>query len=392
MAKFSIQYSILIFFLLFIIATPATCQFSAGVDDTINPGVPVSLSARFGQVAKGLNITDNEVMGPLDIGFTFNFYGKPYTQFSIGENGWISFTHNPYWGATKNIRLPSMAPTSPLNCILGGMEDYNPITAGSPYVFYQTIGQAPHRRLVVMWCQCPMYGCPDALATFQIVLKEGDTIENHIFSKPVCANWDNKCTLGLQNLYGTRCDTIPNANRNSTTWSATQEGWRYVPNSSDTYVVTSIPYRLEPITPGEKIAYQWYRGSEFISDQPEFVVTPLETTTYTAHCTLCSGQAYSDEVTVHVIPYIPNAFTPNGDGHNDKFRIVGLPVENITRFNMQIFNRWGQLVFTTSDILEGWDGTRAGMACPEGMYFWVIYYEDGKKAKVSNRGALMLIH
>ena len=227
-----------LFFLGLLLSVNVFSQFSAGVDDTINPGVPVTLNSTFGTLANGLYTQDNRVEGPFDIGFAFTFYGKKYTRFSIGENGWISFTHEPIWGATRNIRLPSAAPVSPKNCILGAMEDYDPIQAGSPYIFYQTIGEAPNRKLVVMWCQCPMYGCLDLTATFQIVLKEGDTIEDHIFRKPVCANWDNKCTMGLQDETGYHCDTIPNKNRNWTSWSASREGWRYVPTSSDTYAVS----------------------------------------------------------------------------------------------------------------------------------------------------------
>jgi gliding motility-associated-like protein len=107
--------------------------------------------------------------------------------------------------------------------------------------------------------------------------------------------------------------------------------------------------------------------------------------------TLCSGQEYTDTVVVHVIPGIPNAFTPNGDGKNDVFRIKGVQVENITKFNFQIFNRWGQLVFSTTDILKGWDGTYIGKNCPADVYSWVIYYEDSKKTKVSNKGTITLV-
>ena len=96
-------------------------------------------------------------------------------------------------------------------------------------------------------------------------------------------------------------------------------------------------------------------------------------------------------MTVYVIPYIPNAFTPDGDGLNDNFRIVGLPPENITQFNMQIYNRWGQMVFSTNNIREAWDGTTKGEVCSEGLYVWIIYYENNKKTKVSNKGSLMLL-
>jgi gliding motility-associated-like protein len=164
-----------------------------------------------------------------------------------------------------------------------------------------------------------------------------------------------------------------------------------VAGSSDTYAVTEIPYHMEPVTPGDKISYRWYNGSEFLSDQQTLVVAPMQTTTYTGYCTLCSGEEFTDEVTVFVVPYIPNAFTPNGDGLNDYFRILGLPPENITQFNLQIFNRWGQLVFSSKDILEGWDGKLNGEVCPEGDYVWVIFYEDNKKTKTSNKGTVTLL-
>ena len=387
--KYTQFIGVLLFFFL-MVHCKTFSQLSAGADDTINPGVPVTLTATFGQPANGVNTVGGNVEGPYDIGFTFTFYGNQYTRFSIGENGWISFTHQPFWGSATKIRLPSMDNKSPKNCILGALEDYNPNREGGPYIFYQTLGLAPNRKLVVMWCQCPMYGCDDLSVSFQIVLIEGDTIETHIYSKPVCS-WDNKCTIGIQNENGSVCDTIPNKNRNCTSWSASREGYRYVPTSLDTYTVTEIPYRMEPITPGDKISYQWFKGPEFLSDQQTIVVAPDRTTTYHIYCTLCSGEILTDQMTVYVTPYMPNAFTPNGDGNNDDFKIVGLPPENITEFNIQIFNRWGQIVFATNDILHSWDGTFNGEICPEGDYTWVIFYEDNKKTKTSNKGTLTLL-
>ena len=382
--------------LLFVIAfLPGFSQFSAGVSDTINPGVPVNLNANFGILANEVDMQDNQVKGPFNIGFPFRFYGTVYSRFVIGENGWISFESSPalynYWGATRNIRLPSADAKSPKTAILGAMEDYNPGATGGPYIFYQTIGQPPNRKLVVMWCQCPMFGCTSSFVTFQIVLKEGDTIETHLFSKPMCTSWDNKCTIGLQNEFGIRCDTLPNKIRNSTSWSATEEGWRFVPASADNYTVTQIPYHMEPISPGDKISYRWYAGSEYMTDQQNIVVTPNETTVYKAVCNLCSGVEFTSYVTVVVVPYIPNAFTPNGDGLNDSFKILGLPPENITKFNLQIYNRWGQIVFSTNNILNGWDGTLNGEYCPEGYYTWVIFYEDNNRNKNSNKGSLLLL-
>ena len=96
-------------------------------------------------------------------------------------------------------------------------------------------------------------------------------------------------------------------------------------------------------------------------------------------------------MTVVVVPAMPDAFTPNGDGLNDNFKIFGVQPENITKFNFQIYNRWGQLIFYTNNILDGWDGTYKGGKCPPGVYVWVIYYEDNKKQKVSNKGRVTLV-
>jgi gliding motility-associated-like protein len=63
--------------------------------------------------------------------------------------------------------------------------------------------------------------------------------------------------------------------------------------------------------------------------------------------------------------FFPNAFKPGNDSLNKVFRPV---VRNISSFQMYIFDRWGQLIFTTDDAAKGWDGKLGGKDCPEGMY------------------------
>jgi gliding motility-associated-like protein len=71
--------------------------------------------------------------------------------------------------------------------------------------------------------------------------------------------------------------------------------------------------------------------------------------------------------------YIPNAFTPNGDGNNDVFR-AGLG-ENVTDYQLQVFNRYGQLIFESKDLSKGWDGQYGGKNQPGGTYAWIIRYK-----------------
>jgi gliding motility-associated-like protein len=69
--------------------------------------------------------------------------------------------------------------------------------------------------------------------------------------------------------------------------------------------------------------------------------------------------------------WLPNSFTPDGNDLNEIFIPVG---EGVTDFHMKIFNRWGQLLYETSDINQGWDGTYKSNPVQEDVYVWVIDY------------------
>ncbi len=68
--------------------------------------------------------------------------------------------------------------------------------------------------------------------------------------------------------------------------------------------------------------------------------------------------------------FIPNSFTPNGDGKNDLFRVP--PDIDAELISFRVFNRFGELVWQTSDSLSGWDGTVKGKVAPNGSYAYQI--------------------
>lgn len=116
-----------------------------------------------------------------------------------------------------------------------------------------------------------------------------------------------------------------------------------------------------------------------ISDTTAYdpIVRPFQTTTYFVDVTGSNGCIAKDSVTVLVdfaadlskYP-IPSAFTPNNDGNNDCF---GLKYwGRITSLEMKVFNRWGQLVFSTSDPGACWDGTLRGTPQPAGTYVYQV--------------------
>jgi gliding motility-associated-like protein len=86
--------------------------------------------------------------------------------------------------------------------------------------------------------------------------------------------------------------------------------------------------------------------------------------------------------------FIPNAFTPNNDGHNDVFRAQG---NIITGQEMKIFNQWGELVFETSDPAAGWDGTSQGKRQPMGVYVYTIRLKLANGKEIIRKGAVNLL-
>jgi gliding motility-associated-like protein len=72
--------------------------------------------------------------------------------------------------------------------------------------------------------------------------------------------------------------------------------------------------------------------------------------------------------------FMPGAFTPNNDGLNDLYRALG--TETVTKFEMKIFNRWGGIIFQSTDKLKGWNGRLGGTDQPSAVYVYTVQYTD----------------
>lgn len=88
----------------------------------------------------------------------------------------------------------------------------------------------------------------------------------------------------------------------------------------------------------------------------------------------------------------PNAFTPDGDTLNDDFGAIDDC--QLISFSMQIFNRWGKIVFQTNDYRDRWDGSFENEPAPSEMYFWAVVierFQNGKRRTEVKRGSLNLL-
>jgi gliding motility-associated-like protein len=130
---------------------------------------------------------------------------------------------------------------------------------------------------------------------------------------------------------------------------------------------------------GNNVSYRWTPATGLNNAsilQP--VSSPADDIYYTIKVTSADGCAASDEVFVKVLkaPSVPNVFTPNGDGINDKWEIKYL--ESYPGCTVQIFNSYGQLVFESTGY-KAWDGTFKGKQVPAGTYYYIINPKNGRK-------------
>lgn len=87
---------------------------------------------------------------------------------------------------------------------------------------------------------------------------------------------------------------------------------------------------------------------------------------------------------------VPNAFTPNSDGVNDRFMMSS---ECVVKGTLRIYNRWGELVCSTTDVLNGWNGMKGANVQPSGLYIYVVTYEyEGRPGVFRKNGTIHLIH
>lgn len=85
--------------------------------------------------------------------------------------------------------------------------------------------------------------------------------------------------------------------------------------------------------------------------------------------------------------FVPNAFTPDGDGLNDLFKAEGSAIRS---FEMNIYNRWGTRIFTSTDVLKGWDGTFNREPCANDVYVWTMVYINLKGEPETRTGTVTL--
>lgn len=248
-------------------------------------------------INSGITIDDVFETVPNPIGFTFNFYGNPYTQCLIGPNGNICFDLTQAGMFTNwMITAPLLGNATVYNTICGPWCDIDIVFGGT--ITYSTDGVAPNRKFVVTYCHDAMYNptdCPGQYTTSQVIMYEStNIIEVHITHKTICTSWNGGYAIvGVQNATGTSATAAPGRDF-PTTWTGIDEGWRFTPHDTGTgpyYLVSSIAYAPVPF---DSSSIYWYDATTntYLGTGATIHVCPRSLTTYKAGALGCADTSF----------------------------------------------------------------------------------------------------
>ena len=164
----------------------------------------------------------------------------------------------------------------------------------------------------------------------------------------------------------------------------------------DTTIVMNRPYQLQAtmLTNNPVTGYSW-TPSTGLSDptSPSPVATISEDTRYTVSVATVNGCEGTASVMIKVLMgpnvYVPTAFSPNGDGINDLLQVTSIGLESFGRFS--VFNRGGQLVFSTTEPGRGWDGTVGGVKQANQVFVWICEAVADNGTKIVQKGTVTLL-
>lgn len=137
--------------------------------------------------------------------------------------------------------------------------------------------------------------------------------------------------------------------------------------------------------------FLWSPDSSLSCDTCAYpIATPLTTTTYTVEITDMNGCKATDQVTIFFrgTLFVPNTFTPNGDGVNDRFYAL---TSEVSELHLLVFNRWGEQIFSTDQLDGAWDGTFKGKESPIDTYVWRVNCTETNGSKRTVYGHVNLV-
>lgn len=165
---------------------------------------------------------------------------------------------------------------------------------------------------------------------------------------------------------------------------------------NDTTIKINEPFQLfaKDLNNSGFTSYLWSPGIGMINNNISNPIISIDRDIlYTVTATTPAGCEAKDEISIKVYKepeiYVPTAFTPNGDGRNDILYAVPVGIREFKRFS--VYNRGGQLVFSTKDASIGWDGRLKGVVRTATVFVWIAEGIDYNGTRIARKGAVTLI-
>ena len=168
----------------------------------------------------------------------------------------------------------------------------------------------------------------------------------------------------------------------------------YLELGSDIEATFNEDVDLEPIYIGPSSTnILWTPNQDLTCTDCLYTTANLEETTqFILTVNQGSRCAVSDSIRVVIVPeaiFLPTAFSPNNDGVNDLFRPLNT---NLQTWNISVWNRWGELIYQTDDLTQGWDGSYKGKKQGIGVYTYEAQYQlEGRTKEYTQKGNVTLI-
>jgi gliding motility-associated-like protein len=190
----------------------------------------------------------------------------------------------------------------------------------------------------------------------------------------------------------------PNASRDTFHINVTQP--IIVKAGNDTAVVINQPLQFNAtVNDPNAFIWSWAPGmglnfNNISNPVAVYNATAPEAITYVVTAQTLAGCTGSDTVTVKIFKtgadiFVPSAFTPNSDGRNDVIRPVMAGIAQLVFF--RVYNRWGQLVFSTSEVHKGWDGMIGGNKQSSQTFVYMVQAVDYTGKTIVKRGSFVLV-
>jgi len=237
------------------------------------------------------------------------------------------------------------------------------------------------------------FACENGILNFHLDTSEQVTINWFVDGVSVISNtnetdWSSGFESGAHSVYvvaanSSGCSSIDTISGGIVVYPGVNADFTTGLNSNH---IDSFTDHIDLINESENATtHEWsFNGSWFSSETNPVVTFEPGNNFITIQLVAENDFGCSDTALLHIEPlsdgvvYVPNTFTPDGDQYNSLFFPVVSDDFDKENYLFEIYNRWGELIFSTTDVTEGWPGTYMGLSCKTDTYTWKLTLKSTK--------------